>query len=339
MDQEKLINIANKLVISKKGVLAADESSNTIKKRFDSIKVDSTETKRRDYREMLFNTEGISESISGVILYDETIRQNASTGIPLVELLKQQGIIAGIKVDKGLKPIPGYEDESYTEGLDGLEDRLDEYRNIGAQFTKWRGVINIGQNIPSVNCIKINSHSLASYAALSQKAGLVPIVEPEVLMDGSHDISRCYQVTKDTLREVFYALGEQGVDLRGILLKPNMVLSGKDSVNRAGAKEVAYQTLNCFAETVPVAVPGIVFLSGGQGDEEATVNLNSINLRAKEFKAPWELSFSYGRGLQAAPLKAWNGKEENKISAQKVFYERSNIVSLARQGKYWICFC
>ena len=334
MDQEKLINIANKLVISKKGVLAADESSNTIKKRFDSIKVDSTETKRRDYREMLFNTEGISESISGVILYDETIRQNASTGIPLVELLKQQDIIAGIKVDKGLKPIPGYEDESYTEGLDGLEDRLDEYRNIGAQFTKWRGVINIGQNIPSVNCIKINSHSLASYAALSQKAGLVPIVEPEVLMDGSHDISRCYQVTKDTLREVFYALGEQGVDLRGILLKPNMVLSGKDSVNRAGAKEVAYQTLNCFAETVPVAVPGIVFLSGGQGDEEATVNLNSINLRAKEFKAPWELSFSYGRGLQAAPLKAWNGKEENKISAQKVFYERSNIVSLARQGKY-----
>lgn len=334
MDQEKLINIANKLVISKKGVLAADESSNTIKKRFDSIKVDSTETKRRDYREMLFNTEGISESISGVILYDETIRQNASTGIPLVELLKQQGIIAGIKVDKGLKPIPGYEDESYTEGLDGLEDRLDEYRNIGAQFTKWRGVINIGQNIPSVNCIKINSHSLARYAALSQKAGLVPIVEPEVLMDGSHDISRCYQVTKDTLREVFYALGEQGVDLRGILLKPNMVLSGKDSVNRAGAKEVAYQTLNCFAETVPVAVPGIVFLSGGQGDEEATVNLNSINLRAKEFKAPWELSFSYGRGLQAAPLKAWNGKEENKISAQKVFYERSNIVSLARQGKY-----
>ena len=316
MDQEKLINIANKLVISKKGVLAADESSNTIKKRFDSIKVDSTETKRRDYREMLFNTEGISESISGVILYDETIRQNASTGIPLVELLKQQGIIAGIKVDKGLKPIPGYEDESYT------------------QFTKWRGVINIGQNIPSVNCIKINSHSLASYAALSQKAGLVPIVEPEVLMDGSHDISRCYQVTKDTLREVFYALGEQGVDLRGILLKPNMVLSGKDSVNRAGAKEVAYQTLNCFAETVPVAVPGIVFLSGGQGDEEATVNLNSINLRAKEFKAPWELSFSYGRGLQAAPLKAWNGKEENKISAQKVFYERSNIVSLARQGNY-----
>ena len=334
MDQEKLINIANKLVISKKGVLAADESSNTIKKRFDSIKVDSTETKRRDYREMLFNTEGISESISVVILYDETFRQNASTGIPLVELLKQQGIIAGIKVDKGLKPIPGYEDESYTEGLDGLEDRLDEYRNIGAQFTKWRGVINIGQNIPSVNCIKINSHSLASYAALSQKAGLVPIVEPEVLMDGSHDISRCYQVTKDTLREVFYALGEQGVDLRGILLKPNMVLSGKDSVNRAGAKEVAYQTLNCFAETVPVAVPGIVFLSGGQGDEEATVNLNSINLRAKEFKAPWELSFSYGRGLQAAPLKAWNGKEENKISAQKVFYERSNIVSLARQGKY-----
>jgi len=334
MDQEKLINIANKLVISKKGVLAADESSNTIKKRFDSIKVDSTETKRRDYREMLFNTEGISESISGVILYDETIRQNASTGIPLVELLKQQDIIAGIKVDKGLKPIPGYEDESYTEGLDGLEDRLDEYRNIGAQFTKWRGVINIGQNIPSVNCIKINSHSLARYAALSQKAGLVPIVEPEVLMDGSHDISRCYQVTKDTLREVFYALGEQGVDLRGILLKPNMVLSGKDSVNRAGAKEVAYQTLNCFAETVPVAVPGIVFLSGGQGDEEATVNLNSINLRAKEFKAPWELSFSYGRGLQAAPLKAWNGKEENKISAQKVFYERSNIVSLARQGKY-----
>ena len=334
MDQEKLINIANKLVISKKGVLAADESSNTIKKRFDSIKVDSTETNRRDYREMLFNTEGISESISGVILYDETIRQNASTGIPLVELLKQQGIIAGIKVDKGLKPIPGYEDESYTEGLDGLEDRLDEYRNIGAQFTKWRGVINIGQNIPSVNCIKINSHSLARYAALSQKAGLVPIVEPEVLMDGSHDISRCYQGTKDTLREVFYALGEQVVDLRGILLKPNMVLSGKDSVNRAGAKEVAYQTLNCFAETVPVAVPGIVFLSGGQGDEEATVNLNSINLRAKEFKAPWELSFSYGRGLQAAPLKAWNGKDENKISAQKVFYERSNIVSLARQGKY-----
>lgn len=334
MYQEKLINTASELVISKKGVLAADESSNTIKKRFDSIKVESTESKRRDYREMLFSTEGISESISGVILYDETIRQNASTGMPLVELLKKQGVIAGIKVDKGLKPIPGSEEESSTDGLDGLEDRLHEYRNIGAEFTKWRGVINIGKNIPSINCIKINSHSLARYAALSQKAGLVPIVEPEVLMDGVHDISQCFRVTRDTLREVFYALGEHGVDMRGILLKPNMVLSGKDSVNRAGPEEVARQTLSCFAETVPAAVPGIVFLSGGQEDEEATVNLNKINLLAKEFKAPWELSFSYGRGLQAAPLKAWSGKEKNKISAQKVFYERANIVSLARQGKY-----
>lgn len=334
MNQEKLINIANRLVISKKGVLAADESSNTIKKRFDSINVESTESNRRDYRELLFSTEGISHSISGVILFDETIRQKASTGISLVELLNQQDIIAGIKVDKGLKPIPGSEEESYTDGLDGIGDRLDEYRNKGAEFTKWRGVINIGQDIPSMNCIKINSHSLARYAALSQKAGLVPIVEPEVLMDGAHDISQCYEVTRNTLREVFYALGEHGVDLRGILLKPNMVLSGKDSVNRASPEEVAYKTLSCFADTVPAAVPGIVFLSGGQGDEEATVNLNYINLKAKEFKAPWELSFSYGRGLQAAPLKAWEGKKENKITAQKVFYERANIVSLAREGKY-----
>ena len=334
MNQEKLINIANRLVISKKGVLAADESSNTIKKRFDSINVESTESNRRDYRELLFSTEGISNSISGVILFDETIRQKASTGISLVELLNQQDIIAGIKVDKGLKPIPGSEEESYTDGLDGIGERLDEYRNNGAEFTKWRGVINIGQDIPSMNCIKINSHSLARYAALSQKAGLVPIVEPEVLMDGAHDISQCYEVTRNTLREVFYALGEHGVDLRGILLKPNMVLSGKDSVNRASPEEVAYKTLSCFADTVPAAVPGIVFLSGGQGDEEATVNLNNINLKAKEFKAPWELSFSYGRGLQAAPLKAWEGKKENKITAQKVFYERANIVSLAREGKY-----
>ena len=334
MDQENLINVAKKLVISGKGVLAADESSNTIKKRFDSINAVSTESTRRDYREMLFTTQGISELISGVILFDETIRQNASNGLSLVELLNQQGIIAGIKVDKGLKLIPGYTDETFTEGLDGLGERLDEYRNIGAKFTKWRGVIKIGENIPTMNCIKINSHSLARYAALSQRAGLVPIIEPEVLMDGFHDISRCYEVTKDTLREVFYDLGEHGVDFKGILLKPNMVISGKDSVNRAEPEEVAYQTLSCFNDTVPASVPGIVFLSGGQGDEEATVNLNSINIKAKELKSPWELSFSYGRGLQAAPLKEWQGKKEKEKSAQNIFYERSKAVSLARQGKY-----
>lgn len=334
-NMRELWQIARDLVAPGKGILAADESTSTIKKRFDAIGVESTEQNRRAYRELLFRTPGAAEFISGVILYDETIRQKAEDGTPLVALLKEQGIFPGIKVDIGAKPLAGSPNETVTEGLDGLRERLAEYKQLGAVFTKWRAVITIGDGIPTDYCIDVNAHALARYAALSQEAGLVPMVEPEVLMDGDHSIERCFEVTRATQLEVFRQLATQRVKLDEMLLKPNMVLSGKSAKDRAPAGQVARATLHCFLQTIPAAVPGVVFLSGGQSDEEATVNLDAINRRAAEIGgAPWQLSFSYGRGLQAAPQKAWSGKKENVAAAQRAYHHRAKLTSAARMGKY-----
>ena len=324
--------IANAIVAPGKGILAADESSPTIQKRFKSIDVESTEDSRRAYRQMLFTTPGIGDFISGVILFDETIRQKADDGTPLVQILTQQGIIPGIKVDKGAKGLAGAEGETITEGLDGLRDRLNEYHKLGARFTKWRAVIAIGDGIPSQYCIDANAHALARFAALSQEAGLVPIVEPEVLMDGDHTIERCYEVTEATLHSVFNALYAQRVVLEASLLKPNMVLSGKDCPQQATPEEVAEATVRCFQRTVPAAVPGIVFLSGGQSNEIATANLNAMN--AMDATHPWQLSFSYGRALQEPPLKAWRGDAANVERAKQAFLHRAKCNGAARYGKY-----
>ena len=332
MNTKLLAETAKKLVAPKKGILAADESSNTIKSRFDSIGVESTELNRRDYREMLFTTKDISQFISGVILFDETMRQNDLNGASLVSILSDQDIIPGIKVDTGAKPLAGSKGETITEGLDNLRERLNEYRELGALFTKWRGVINIAESIPTPYAINLNAHALARFAALSQEAGLVPIVEPEVLMDGEHTIEKCFEITQQTLHQVYSELEMQNIFLEGTLLKPNMVLSGKSAVSRANTTEVAQKTVECLLSCVPSSVPGIVFLSGGQSDEEATINLNTINQVAKTLNAPWELSFSYGRGLQAAPLKAWLGKDTNKTTAQSSFFDRAQLTSSARQG-------
>lgn len=332
--RDALVTTARAMVAQGKGILAADESTGTITKRFASIGVESTPVNRRNYRELLFRTDGYSDFVSGVILFDETIRQEGSDGTSLVQLIRDRGVIPGIKVDKGAKPLPQCPGETVTEGLDGLRERLAEYREIGARFTKWRAVIHIGDGIPSRTCLDVNAHGLARFAALSQEAGLVPIVEPEVLMKGAHTIERCFQVTQATLREVFHQLGRQRVLLEGMVLKPNMVLSGSEASSRAGPDEVAERTIRCFLRTVPAAVPGIAFLSGGQSDEEATVNLNAINLRAAEVGAPWELSFSYGRGLQAAPLQAWEGEVDNAERTQEAFLHRARVTSAARQGKY-----
>ena len=334
MDSQKLIDTAQALVVKSKGILAADERGGTIKRRFDSINVESTEDNRRDYREMLFRTEGVSDYISGVILFDETIKQNGADGTPIVKILLDRGIIPGIKVDKGTQALPGSPSELVTEGLDGLRARLEEYASLGAGFTKWRGVITIGEGIPTPYCIEANAHALARFAALSQEAGLVPIVEPEVLMDGDHSIDQCFEANEATLKEVFANLSRQGVMLEGALLKPSMVLSGNKAANRANPEEVAAKTIECFRRSVPAALPGIVFLSGGQSDEEATANLNAINERANEFGAPWALSFSYGRGLQAAPLKAWSGQSSNVEQAKEAFYNRAKLTSAARDGVY-----
>ena len=332
MDSSKLIETANAIVADGRGILAADESSPTIKKRFDSIGAESTEANRRDYREMLFTTKGAGKFISGAILFDETLRQNAADGTALVKVLQGADIIPGIKVDKGAKPLPGHPGETVTEGLDGLRERLGEYAQLGARFTKWRAVYNIGAIIPSAACYATNAHALARYAALSQEAGLVPIVEPEVLMDGSHQIDRCEAVTEHVLRQVFADLAIQRVSLEGMLLKPNMVLSGKDCAEQASTEEVAERTIRCFERVVPAAVPGIVFLSGGQTDEQATLHLNAMNKMRTDL--PWKLSFSYGRALQAAPLKAWAGKAENRDQAQAAFYERAKANGAACLGTY-----
>ena len=331
MEATDLETTARQLVAEGKGILAADESDGTIKKRFDSIGVESTEENRRAYRELLFTTEGVEDYISGVILYDETIRQSASDGTPFAKLLAERGIIPGIKVDKGAKPLALAEGETVTEGLDGLRARLDEYRELGARFTKWRAVISIGDEIPSDYCVWVNAHALARYAALSQEAGLVPIVEPEVLMDGDHTIDESYRVTDRTLQALFTELFDQRVQREGTLLKTNMVLSGYDSSDQADDDTVAERTIKCLKNTVPAAVPGVVFLSGGMADEDATARLNVMNQRGPN---PWELSFSYGRALQAPALKAWAGDPSKVEEAQKAFYRRAKFNSAARSGSY-----
>jgi fructose-bisphosphate aldolase class I len=331
MNIAELNATARCLVAPGKGILAADESSGTIKKRFDSIGLESTEDRRRAYREMLFTTTGVAEFISGVILFDETIRQSTSDGRTLVSVLTAQGIIPGIKVDQGAKPLALAADEQVTEGLDGLRERLAEYRGLGARFAKWRAVITIGDDIPSRYCIDANAHALARYAALCQEADIVPIVEPEVLMDGSHTIERCGHVTSDTLHAVFAALDEQRVALDGTLLKPNMVLSGKDCPIQASVDAVADATITCFRATVPAAVPGIVFLSGGQSDEAATAHLDAMNRRGPH---PWELSFSYGRALQASAITAWAGSDERAHAGQAAFLKRARLNGAARFGAY-----
>jgi fructose-bisphosphate aldolase class I len=334
LDIQKLNETARAMVAPGKGILAADESSGTIKKRFDSIGVESTEQNRRDYREMLLRTAGANEYISGVILYDETLRQDGSDGTPLVDVIRDQGMIPGIKVDKSGHPLAGAPGEQITEGLDGLRERLEEYAELGARFTKWRGIYAIGDGMPSRYCSEANAHALARFAAHSQEAGLVPMVEPEVLMDGDHDIDACFEATEMALREMYYQLGTHRVALEGTVLKTNMVLSGKEAAERADAGEVAEKTVECLKRTVPAAVPGIAFLSGGQGDEEATVNLDAINRLANEEGAPWELTFSYGRGLQAAPLKAWGGDNANLEAVQQAYFERASQTAHARQGAY-----
>jgi fructose-bisphosphate aldolase class I len=328
-----LQSTAKAIVAPGKGILAADESSPTIKKRFDGIAVESTEENRRCYREMLFTTKGVADYISGVILFDETIRQKSSDGTPFPKLLESQGIIPGIKVDAGAKPLAGSPKEKVTEGLDGLRGRLVEYRDLGARFTKWRAVIDIdtGSGVPSDYCIDVNAHALARYAALCVEEGLVPIVEPEVLMDGGHDIETCFTVTERTLQAVFNALFQQRVPLEQILLKPNMVLSGKKCPKQASVRSVAEETIRCFKRVVPAAVPGVVFLSGGQSDEVATAHLNEMN---RIGGGPWELSFSYGRALQAPALKAWAGKKENLAAGQKAYFHRARCNSAARSGSY-----
>jgi fructose-bisphosphate aldolase class I len=322
---------ARALVAKGKGILAADESHPTIQKRFTAIGVESSEENRRAYRDLLFSTQGAEEFISGVILFDETIRQKASDGALFVDVLKRKGIIPGIKVDKGTIGMPGFPNEKITMGLDGLSERLNEYRALGARFAKWRAVIAIGPGIPTKACINANAHALALYAALSQEAGLVPIVEPEVLMDGDHDIERCEEVTDAALMSVFAELREYRVSLEGMLLKPNMVLAGKQSPKQASIAQVAETTVRCLLRTVPAAVPGIVFLSGGQSAELATQHLNAMNALGTH---PWQISFSYGRALQDPALKAWKGSASNVAAAQKQFHHRAKCNGAARFGKY-----
>ncbi|MDD3827442.1 MAG: fructose-bisphosphate aldolase class I [Anaerolineae bacterium] len=331
MDKKELASVARALVARGKGILAADESSGTIKKRLASIDLESTEENRQVYRDLLFTSPGVEEYISGVILFDETIRQQALDGRPFPRVLAGRGIMPGIKVDKGTVPLPGAPAEKLTEGLDGLRARLEEYRGLGARFTKWRAVITIGDGIPSRNCIDANAQALALYAAYCQEADLVPIVEPEVLMDGDHSIERCAAVTRATLESVFQHLSRAGVLLEGMLLKPNMVISGKGNERQAGVQEVAEATVRTLLRAVPAAVPGIVFLSGGQSPEQATEHLSAMN-RLGRF--PWELSFSYGRALQENSLKAWRGEPRNVPQAQQIFAERSRLNSLARSGEY-----
>jgi fructose-bisphosphate aldolase class I len=331
MNLAELNRIANAMVAPGRGILAADESGGTIKKRFDAIGVESSEDNRRDYRELLFRSGQGMKSISGVILFDETIRQKAKDGTPLVKVIEQAGALLGIKVDKGTKPLPFNPGETITEGLDGLRERLIEYRNLGAKFCKWRAVIDIGPSIPSFNAVNANAHALARYAALCQEQDLVPIVEPEVLMDGDHGIDRCYEVTEWVLKSVYRELYYADVQLEGTVLKPNMVVPGKKSAARASVEEVAEKTLRVLKACVPPAVPGIAFLSGGQSDVEATAHLDAMN---KIGNVPWKLTFSYGRALQAAPQKAWAGKAENVSAAQAAFTHRAAMNGLATMGKW-----
>ena len=334
---ERLEDIAEAMVAPGQGILAADESTGTIKKRFDQIDTENTEDNRRDYREMLFRADAaMKDHISGVILFDETLRQKAADGTPLVELIRKAGAVPGIKVDKGAKPLAGFPGETVTEGLDGLRERLAEYHELGARFAKWRGVIDINEEdgLPSSTCIQANAHALARYAALCQEAGIVPIVEPEVLMDGpsaSHDIETCYEVTEWTLNTVFAELFQMDVLLEGMILKPNMIVPGKNASFQASAEEVAELTVRCLKATVPAAVPGIAFLSGGQSDVQASEHLHLMNASGN---LPWTLTFSYGRALQQSALKAWGGKGDNVPAAQAAFLHRAKMNGLAARGAW-----
>ncbi|KAA5804097.1 fructose-bisphosphate aldolase class I [Alkalicaulis satelles] len=334
MDLDQLNETAIAMTAPGKGILAADESTSTIKKRFDTIGLTSTADSRRDWREMLFRTQpAMSEYVSGVILFDETIRQTAADGTPLTKLITDAGCIPGIKVDAGAKPLAGSPGETVTEGLDGLRSRLEEYYKLGARFAKWRAVIDVGRggddSLPSPYCINVNMHALARYAALCQEANIVPIVEPEVLMDGDHTIERCYEVTEFALKRLYAELFEQGVVLEGTVLKPNMVIAGAKCSDQATREEVAAMTVQCLLNTVPAAVPGIAFLSGGQSDEDATAHLSLMN---EGYNLPWPLTFSYGRALQAAPLKAWNGSDV--AAGQRAFNHRARMNSLAALGQW-----
>ena len=331
MLNQALESVAQAMVAKGKGILAADESMGTIKRRFDSIKIESNENNRRAYREMLFATKGVEEAISGVILFDETIRTAASDGTPFPQLLAKKGIIPGIKVDKGPVDIPGFPGEVVTEGLDGLRGRLKEYKELGGKFAKWRAVIAIGEGIPTYTCLQANAHALGRYASLCQEAGIVPIVEPEVLLDGNHTIERCQEVTEQTLKITFTELFLQRVRLEGMILKPSMVVSGKDNSRQANVEEVAERTIRCLKRTVPAAVPGIAFLSGGQSAVSATEHLNAMN---KLGPHAWQVSFSYARALQDPALKAWKGEAGNVPAAQRIFYHRAKMNSAARTGSY-----
>ena len=331
MSKQELESVARAMVAKGKGILAADESMGTIKRRFDSIKLESNEDNRRAYRELLFTTPGIEEAISGVILFDETLRTKTSDGTPFPQLLANKGIIPGIKVDKGPVDLPEFPGEVVTEGLDGLRRRVKEYRELGAKFAKWRAVIGIGNGIPTYTCLQVNAEALARYAALCQEGGLVPIVEPEVLLDGAHTIERCQEATEHTLKVTFTALFLHRVYLEGMILKPSMVVPGKDCPQQASVQEVAERTIRCLKRTVPAAVPGIAFLSGGQSPEQATQHLNAMNAMGPH---PWEISFSYARALQDPALKAWKGERSNVSTAQKIFYHRAKCNSAARNGTY-----
>ncbi len=335
MNLQKLETTANAMVVSGKGILAMDESSPTAAKRLRAVGVESTAENRAAYRTLLLGTPGLGEYISGAILYDETIRQRTTDdGSAFPELMRRQGIIIGIKVDGGAKDLAGHPGEKVTEGLDGLRERLAEYADFGAQFCKWRAVITIGQELPTRACIEANAHALARYAMLCQEADMVPIVEPEVLIDGDHSIERCYDVTLETQRAVFEQLYRQGVAFSGMVLKPSMVISGKGAARRAPVEQVAEQTLRCLRNTVPAAVPGIAFLSGGQSDEEATAHLNTMNLMAKNLQLPWRLTFSYARALQQVTLATWKGEAGNVEAARKVLLHRARLNALASSGSY-----
>ena len=332
MSIDQLADIAQAMVAPGKGIIAIDESNSTIKKRFDGVGIECTEENRRAYRELLLTTPGLNEHISGAILYDETLRQKTRDGVPFAEVMRRNGIIPGIKVDKGPQPLAGFPGEVVTEGLDGLRDRLREYAQLGARFAKWRAVINIGEDMPSGTCIEANSHMLARYAALCQEAGIVPMVEPEVIMDGDHDIDMCYEVTEVTLRSLFAALYDQNVMLEGTILKASMVVSGKDCPEQASIDEVAAMTVRCLKSTVPATLPGIVFLSGGQSDEDATAHLDAMNRIGPH---PWPLSFSYGRAMQTAALKLWSQDiVGNVAAAQKIVHARARDNGLAALGQW-----
>ena len=333
MNKQILKDTIQQLFSGNKGLLAMDESTGTCNKRFDSAGIPQTIEMRRKYRELIITTPGLNESIGGAILYDETIRQQTTDGIPMAEALVKAGIIPGIKVDMGAKSMAGFPNEKITEGLDGLRDRLAEYKKLGARFAKWRGVITIGDNIPTIACIKANVHALARYAALCQEADIVPIVEPEVLMNGNHSLERCYIRTEQVLKTLFYQLYQFGIDLQGMILKPNMLIAGTESPVKSSVDEVAEATVNCLLESVPATVPAIAFLSGGQSPEEATAHLNAMN---KNFKnhLPWVVSFSFARAIQQPALDIWKGQETNVKEAQKLLYKRAKLDTAARQGQY-----